>query len=62
MSEANTGGCASGAIRFEIAGEPMFVTQTGAAKLRDMIRDSGNVKTRLPDLPIKADRQSRTRC
>jgi hypothetical protein len=73
MSEAYTGGCACGAIRFEIADEPLFqnhcqcldcqhksgtghgsyltfprqgVKQTGAAKLWDMVGDSGNVKTR----------------
>ncbi len=73
MSDAYTGGCACGAIRYEISAEPVFmnhchcrdcqrvsgtghgsyltfpsraqVTVTGAATRRDVVADSGNVKT-----------------
>jgi hypothetical protein len=74
MSKAYAGGCACGAVRYEIADEPMVmndcqcrdcqrtsgtghgsyltfprrtaVTLKGAATRRDMVADSGNVKTR----------------
>jgi hypothetical protein len=73
MSEAYTGGCACGAIRYEIAGEPVFMNNCqcrdcqrtsgaghgsyltfasraevklkGQASRRDIVADSGNVKT-----------------
>lgn len=73
MSEAYTGGCACGAIRYEIAGEPVFMNNcqcrdcqrtsgtghgsyltfasrtevklAGEAQRRDIVADSGNVKT-----------------
>ncbi len=73
MSEAYTGGCACGAIRYEIAGEPVFMNDcqcrdcqrtsgaghgsyltfasrahvklAGEAKHRDIVADSGNVKS-----------------
>ncbi len=73
MSEAYTGGCACGAIRYEIAGEPVFMNNcqcrdcqrtsgtghgsyltfasrtevklAGEAQRRDIVADSGKVKT-----------------
>jgi len=61
MDKPYTGGCACGAIRYSISGEPLFsnhcqcrdcqqesagVSLTGEAKHWDMTADSGNVKTR----------------
>lgn len=39
MSEAYTGGCACGAIRYEIAGEPLF---SNHCQCRDCQRESGS--------------------
>ena len=48
MSEAYTGGCACGAIRYEISAEPMFDERLPVPRLPAQERHRARI---LPDLP-----------
>ena len=58
MSEAYTGGCACGAIRYEISAEPMFIERLPVPRLSAQERHRARI---LPDLPEQAERETRGR-
>ena len=58
MSEAYTGGCACGAVRYEISGEPMFMND---CQCRDCQRKSGTGHGSYLTFPGKQRREARRR-
>ena len=58
MSEAYTGGCACGAIRYEISGEPMVMND---CQCRDCQRKSGTGHGSYLTFPGREERETRRR-